>query len=432
MHSRHAASWKVLFVDDEAVDRVAFERWASRQAPPFEYRIANSVAEAQRRLESDVYDVVISDYRLGDGTAFDVFQHAPHAPHIIVTGGREESVAIAAVKAGTFDYVVKDVDLEYFGGLALAIERAVRFRSAEQRVRMLSAAVTSIRDAVYLLDPEGKITFANEAFAELYGHDPLAIVGKHHALLWRHADSSAMPTGDWLGDALQVRADGSEVSVALTQARIKEEAGGMQGFVCVARDVTERNQMERQLREANEALELKRQALQELAVLDDLTGLFNRRELSRILSDELARASRTGQPVSVALIDIDHFKLVNDRHGHAAGDGVLRALASLIRAQLRVIDSVARLGGEELVLVLPSTTGTGALVVAERLRETISRWPFAVPSNTGGEALVPITVSTGVAVASAPEFDADELMRRADRALYQAKAAGRDRVVLDS
>jgi len=430
MEVQHTVSWKVLLVEDEVADQVAFKRWVSRQALPLECQIAISVADAQRHLEHEAYDVVISDYRLGDGTAFDVFLHAPHTPHIIVTGSGDESVAIAAVKAGTFDYVVKDVELGYLRALAFAAERAVRFGSAERRVRMLSAALTSIRDAVYVIDSDGKIAFANEAFRELYGHDSLAIVGQPYSLLWR--DGFAIPDGDWGGEVVQLRSDGSEVSVALTQARIKEERGGIHGVVCVARDVTERRRMENELREANEALEKKRQALQELAVRDDLTGLFNRRELKRILRDELSRASRTGQPLAIALIDIDHFKLVNDRYGHPAGDSVLIALSNLLRGQLRVIDSVARLGGEELVLVLPSTIGSGAIAVAERLRDTISRSPFAVRDNTGAEASVAITVSTGIAVASAPDLDAEELMRRADHALYQAKAAGRDRVVLYS
>jgi two-component system cell cycle response regulator len=163
-----------------------------------------------------------------------------------------------------------------------------------------------------------------------------------------------------------------------------------------------------------------------LALTDDLTGLHNRRYLLAHLDELIERANRDGSRVALLLFDIDHFKKINDSHGHAAGDEVLRQIAARAIDSVRSADLVARLGGEEFVVVMPETELAMAAAVAERLRSAIASQPFVVGATA---AAVSLTVSIGV-TAAAPGGDARELMLgRADAALYAAKAGGRDRIV---
>ena len=167
--------------------------------------------------------------------------------------------------------------------------------------------------------------------------------------------------------------------------------------------------------------------LRELASIDDLTKLLNRRQFLASLDDEFTRALRFGLPLSVAIIDVDHFKQVNDRHGHPVGDFVLRALAQRCRRVIRRDDILGRLGGEEFAAAFIETDMREALSTAERLREEVAAEPFDL-----GHAKLSVTVSIGLATRQAHETDTSELLWFADRALYAAKAAGRNRVVVDS
>ncbi|NUT80949.1 MULTISPECIES: sensor domain-containing diguanylate cyclase [Pseudomonas] len=165
--------------------------------------------------------------------------------------------------------------------------------------------------------------------------------------------------------------------------------------------------------------------LAQRASVDSLTGLANRRTLDETLQQEWMRAQRSGQPLSVMMIDADHFKAFNDRLGHQRGDEALRTLAQLISKHVRrPADLAARYGGEEFSVVLPETTTAGAFTMAQNIREAVER----LPPVREGEA--PMTVSIGIATwAQGPYGDLEQLMFAADKALYQAKASGRNRVV---
>jgi diguanylate cyclase (GGDEF)-like protein len=162
-----------------------------------------------------------------------------------------------------------------------------------------------------------------------------------------------------------------------------------------------------------------------LATLDALTGLLNRRAFLRGVEVEMARSTRYGLPLSTLLIDIDHFKQINDRHGHAMGDRALVEVSGAVKRSLRQMDVPCRWGGEELVVMLPNTDVDGALVVAERLRESIAALELPLPVGA-----LRMTASVGVSqLRGKDSFDA--LIERADQAMYEAKAAGRNRVVVD-
>jgi len=164
--------------------------------------------------------------------------------------------------------------------------------------------------------------------------------------------------------------------------------------------------------------------LEDLAYRDELTELPNRRGATRQIDVLLSRARRHGHELALLLVDADRFKAVNDQHGHAVGDVVLRELASRLRERVRGEDIVGRWGGEEFVVALPETTPEGAVAVAESLRSAVAGSPISAE-----DATLAMTVSIGVAVWAGEELE--HLVARADTALYAAKAAGRDRVVLE-
>jgi diguanylate cyclase (GGDEF)-like protein len=165
--------------------------------------------------------------------------------------------------------------------------------------------------------------------------------------------------------------------------------------------------------------------LEELATIDSLTGIYNRRHFMVSAEAEWGRFHRYHRPLSMLMVDIDHFKSVNDRYGHAVGDEAIKFVALACKQDLRGSDMVGRLGGEEFALLLPETDRARASIVAERIRERV-----AAQFLSAYKIQFKTTISVGVAEATASMSGVDALLRSADLALYQAKAAGRNRVVL--
>lgn len=186
-------------------------------------------------------------------------------------------------------------------------------------------------------------------------------------------------------------------------------AGGVACLVGVFRDITERKRAEQ---------------AEELASRDSLTNLYNHRTFYSLLKDEIVRTQRFNRPVSLLILDIDHFKRVNDTHGHQAGDAIIKGLSDLQVKQARAVDRVCRYGGEEFMVILPETDATMAMQIAERLRAAVERQPFDI----GGGKIVRITVSIGVATYPQQANALEELVKAADVALYAAKEGGRNRV----
>ena len=180
-------------------------------------------------------------------------------------------------------------------------------------------------------------------------------------------------------------------------------------FVAIV-DITQQKELEKRL--------------EVLAMTDELTGLFNRRYFMHKGTEELQRAGRYGNDLSLIMLDIDWFKAINDTYGHEAGDEVLKMMATLMRQNLREIDIPSRLGGEEFALLLPNTNPEQTLIVADRLRQGVEQHLFATSSQ-----LISITVSMGIATCSRDTTNLEQLLNQADQALYQAKQQGRNRIV---
>ncbi len=163
--------------------------------------------------------------------------------------------------------------------------------------------------------------------------------------------------------------------------------------------------------------------MKRMAITDALTGMYNRRGLFEMGQREINRARRYSHPLSALMLDIDHFKQINDVYSHAAGDQVLRTLGQICRSQLREVDILGRFGGEEFAILLPETDGESAYHAAERLRQWVARTPVVTEKG-----IISITISIGVACATEELSDLAILLDQADTAMYAAKEAGRNRV----
>jgi two-component system cell cycle response regulator len=218
-----------------------------------------------------------------------------------------------------------------------------------------------------------------------------------------------MGADDWVAKPLSV-----PELLARIGARLRARADASQ-----ARDALIRREEELERARADN------RRLEELATTDSLTRLLNRRALLERLGGEVERARRFKSQLSLLMVDLDHFKTVNDRHGHLAGDDVLRQVGDLLARIVRTVDVVARYGGEEFVIALPETATDGAVVFAERLRERLAGQAFEM----AGDPQFHLTCSVGVATFPSPHVASTEaLFARADEALYRAKSGGRNQV----
>ncbi len=202
---------------------------------------------------------------------------------------------------------------------------------------------------------------------------------------------------------------------------------GQTGDVLLGRAIRyaiQRKEAQAQLAEANARLEGANRRLQELATTDDLTGLWNRRYFLDMLGRECRRTARTGAGLAVVMVDVDHFKAVNDMHGHPFGDRVLREVAGVMRREARAVDLVARYGGEEFMILMPETEAADAATAGDRLRRRVAETPICQ-----GRRAANVTVSVGVAGLGAG-LDPTALLRHVDQALYAAKQAGRNRTMV--
>jgi len=179
--------------------------------------------------------------------------------------------------------------------------------------------------------------------------------------------------------------------------------------------------------ERTRELEDKNRQLERLATRDPLTGLYNRRYIEGKLDEETARARRYGPPLSVVVLDLDDFKKVNDTLGHAVGDEVLVAVASRLRQDVRQVDVVGRMGGEEFIVILPNTPATSAIVMGERIRSQVSQLDSVLKAD--GSPLR-MTISGGISQFRKDDASPKEMLERADRVLYQAKREGKNRIVV--
>lgn len=282
-------------------------------------------------------------------------------------------------------------------------------------------------DGMFLIDEDGIIQAFNPAMERLTGWKGEEVIGKKECRALFHCRNEAgkavcaatCPGQTALRKKgavsyrelfLQTRG-GTEIAVAASYDTIPASVSGRPYILGIMKEITEKKGEERALRME--------------ALTDGLTGLYNFRYFQRQLEFEIKRAQRYLHPLSLVMIDIDHFKHYNDSHGHLQGNVILERMAALLRSYTRETNHVARYGGEEFAILLPETEARIAAKAAVRLRRIIQKEPFPFQDEQPGGNL---TASIGVASFPMDASDAEDLVQRADEALYRAKALGRNRV----
>jgi two-component system cell cycle response regulator len=445
---------RILVVDDIPANVKLLE--ARLLAEYFDVLTADNGHDALAICERTQVDLILLDVMMPGIDGFEVCERlkdnprTAHIPVVMVTALDQPSDRVRGLKAGADDFLTKPVnDVQ----LMSRVKSLVRLKTLTDELRMRAAtaqalgmealggalgdepgavllvdgrassqerivrALAPIADVTCMSDPQAALFEAAENPFELVivnanfsDYDPLRLCSQLRSLE-RTRYLPILLIAEQGHDELVVRALDLGVTDYLMRPIEPNEL--------LARSLT---QIRR--KRYNDRLRSSVTKSIELAVTDGLTGLHNRRYLDGHLKLLIDRANARGREMSVCITDIDRFKLINDTHGHDAGDAVLREFANRLRTAVRGADLACRYGGEEFVLVMPDTSPQTAATVAERLRMTIEQDPFRL----GGGAALQVTASLGIA-SLLPGDGPEALMKRADSALYEAKRSGRNRVV---
>jgi len=452
---------RVLVVDDILSNVKLLE--AKLTSEYFEVVTAFSGTEALAKVEACDPDIILLDVMMPGMDGFEVCRRikgnpkTAHIPVVMVTALDQPSDRVTGLEAGADDFLTKPVD---DAALFARVRSLVRLKMMTDELRMRETTGQSMG----LLDPAatliesaagGRILVIEDRpdvaawFADaLKRNNEVAVVDTFEEALVRVRGgdfdlivvSLGMRGFDGLRLCSQLRSlpEGRHVPILVVVSegdkRKLHQALDMGVNDYLTRPVDMNELLARvrtQLRKKRYADRLRHnvQLSLEMAITDQLTGLHNRRYMSRHLDNLIVQSRRTGKPLTFLIMDIDYFKSVNDTHGHDVGDEVLQEFARRIAANVRGIDLACRYGGEEFVVVMPDTDVSYAYTVAERLRRSIETTPVEISRPPGR---LKITISIGIAGSEGEHDIADDLLHRADQALYRAKRNGRNRVVADA
>jgi PAS domain S-box-containing protein len=325
--------YKVLLIEDNQIEQRMFQRFVESNAIPYDCVIAGSVSEARRVLGGERFDIIISDHDLGDGTAFNILELAGETPIIVVTGAGDEETAVKAWKAGAYDYLIKDVDQNYLKAIPITVENAINHKMVEKKLQLLSGAVMSTEDSVYITDMKGVIIFVNKAFCKTYGYTEEEILGQHSGLLWiqkaqgentRSVFQTRSFSSGWEVGFYHRRKDESIFPVSLSRSTIKDAHRRDVAIVSVARDISERILIEDELRTTSVKFKKRNQlhncfAILVAEVLQKLLAGGNLDRAATIIQDYL----------DLSKVSAEKLELHRTQFNFAVlGDQVVEALAS--------------------------------------------------------------------------------------------------------
>jgi len=323
------------------------------------------------------------------------------------------------------DYVIP-INKENEPETTLLVSRDITERKqTEDQLRQLSRAVKYSPASIIITDPDGNIEYVNPKFIKLTGYNLEEVRGQTPRIMksgqtppevYEELWQTILAGNEWRGEFLNRKKNGELFWESASISSITDPKGTITHFIGIREDISDRKASEEKIRLLNAELE-------KLAMTDYLTNLNNRRFFIQRGVEEIKRAHRNSQPLALLMVDIDEFKNVNDTYGHEIGDLALQHVAEVMKSSLREIDLLGRLGGEEFAALLPNTTLEDALLSAERVRETIANMSLEI----AGQVLSnPITISVGVATITDGMSGIDDLLRKADIALYRAKNNGRN------
>lgn len=454
---------RVLVVDDLEPNVKLLE--AKLRAEYFDVLGAYSGKEAVERAKSDQPDIILLDVMMPGMDGFEacrIIKTAPetsHIPIIMVTALDQQADRVAGLKAGADDFLTKPVeDVALFA----RVRSLTRLKMMTDELRMRYATGKSLgvvgpidmssadegKARIFLIDDQAdqaervRSLLADEHDVSLESDPEVAVARAKTGDFDLVVINMSIETMDPLRLCSSIRSfEETRLTPLLaivrqgdTRKLVRALDIGVNDYL--ARPVDRNELIARvttQIRRKRYVDQLRStfEASLEMAVTDQLTGLYNRRYLASHLSGMFDRAFWTGRPLSLMILDIDHFKSINDTHGHDIGDKVIQEIAGRIRNSVRGIDLACRYGGEEFLVAMPDTDRAFAGVVAERLRQEIA--DHRVTLNAGRDEIA-VTVSIGIASSEdGPKDDTGQkLIKRADEALYTAKTGGRNRVIMNA
>jgi two-component system cell cycle response regulator len=450
---------RILVVDDIPANVRLLE--VRLLAEYFEVLTASNGPDAIETCENGKVDVVLLDVMMPDMDGFEVCKRlksdpaTSHIPVVMITALDQVSDRVRGLEAGADDFLTKPVnDLQ----LMTRVKSLVRLKSLTDELRLRASTTRNIGIEELLSrdfateDTKPRVLLVDERQSSveriqkmLRNSAELDVATDPHAGFFQAAEtpyecvlvSTAFSDFDALRLCSQLRSlDRTRFLPIMLLADEGEEGRILRGLELGINDylmrpidqheLTARLRTQVRRKRYNDQLRASVAQTIEMAVIDGLTGLHNRRYLDSHLQTLFDRAVARRRPLSVMITDLDRFKSINDTHGHDGGDDVLREFARRLRKNVRGIDLACRYGGEEFVVVMPDTDGQVAEKVAERIRSEIEKAPFTIGRN--GQTIA-VTVSVGVSSLSRSIDSVAELMKRADLALYEAKNGGRNRVV---
>ena len=432
--SSNRAPLRLLLVEDDAVDRMAFERFVRRERLDYEVTTASSVGEAARLLEQHSFDIVLTDYHLGASTGVEVLALEPGIPVIVITGAGNEQIAVQALRAGAYDYLVKDTRRQYLEMLSVTIENACRRHASEVEARRLAQALAiseeryalaaaGSNDGLWDWDLESGQIYLSARWKSLldYGEEEIGsrpeswfelVHAEDLDLLKAQIEAHLTSETPHFEIEHRIRNRAGEYLWVMTRGlAVRDGDGKPYRFAGSQRDITNRKLAEERLTHA--------------ALHDELTGLPNRVLFTDRLDNAVKRFRRRPENhFGVIFLDLDRFKVINDSLGHLAGDKLLCAIARRLESCLRMGDTVARLGGDEFAILLEDFADFAEVdKVAERVDQELEK-----PFNIHGHEFY-TGASLGIALSSTGYERPEDLLRDADTAMYRAKSGGRGRRV---
>ncbi|NYS62083.1 GGDEF domain-containing protein [Vreelandella salicampi] len=304
----------------------------------------------------------------------------------------------------------------------------------QQHHRRLASSLENTDEAIVMTNPSGFITWANSAFTRITGFPEADFLGRKPGDFLQGPETDPATIAymrsmlsrreSFTTEVLNHHRDGHTYWVRISCQPDFDENDQLLGFSTIQSDITNEKELRLNLQEKINSGKILQERLRYIASHDELSEMPNRRYFMTQAEIEIGRCRRHDHDLCLLLADLDHFKTINDTHGHAAGDSVIKAFATLCENTLRHHDLAARIGGEEFAILLPETDLEGGQVLAERLRQALANTPAMI----NGEPIF-VTASIGVTMAAHNDADVGTMLARADKALYQAKTGGRNQVI---
>ncbi len=408
---------RILIVDDEPLN---IKIMASLLFEDYSLKIANNGLKAINIAKHEDIDLILLDVLMPEKSGFEVAQELKNDPRtqkidiMFVTSKHEKEAVIEGFKLGAVDFVTKPFSKEeltirinrHMENISLKKQLIENITEQKRQLAIINKYVNYSTTDLY-----GNITAVSEAFCNFSGYSAEYLIGKNHKILKSGLTSQEIyqnlwktifeENKTWQGEVVNRKKNGDLYHINSTISSEYNEDGEKIGYIGFYEDITDKKMNEK------------------LAQTDHLTQLYNRQKLDSVLNIEFDSAERLGTNLSILMLDIDRFKLVNDQYGHQVGDIVLIEFSQIIINEIRRSAFVGRFGGEEFLIILSNTNLQNAMFLAEKLRNKVSDFIFSTVGHK--------TVSIGVSSYKSGDY-LQSLIKRADDALYVAKNNGRNLV----